>query len=300
MPAEQAVVDRRYLVASMWASGALGALGVVWGIASRSQMVLLDGAYAVVGIALSWLLLRASSVAERGPTEKYPYGLHAATPAAVGIQGFVLLATLLYAMYEAVLSIRSGGSDVTAGWAMAYGVIVTVASVAFTRWITRAAGASDVLIAESSAWRLATWRGVGMVVGFGALAVLDRSGWSDVAPYVDPVMVLVSCAALVGSPIAMVRGTVVELLEGAPGDHVLDPIVRALEEVRGEFGFDEPELFVAKVGPKLYVEVAATADARTTIVEEQAARDRLRHLLGPVPYDIWLTLELNPRPVDGP
>lgn len=288
-------MDRRYLLASMWASGVLGALGVVWGIATRSQMVLLDGAYAVVGIVLSWLLLRASSIAERGPTAKYPYGFQAATPAAVGIQGFVLVATLLYAMYEAVLSIRSGGSDVTAGWAIAYGVIVTVASVAFTRWITRAAGASDVLIAESSAWRLATWRGVGMVVGFAVLAVLERSGQTDLAPYVDPAMVLISCALLFGSPIAMIRGTVVELLEGAPADHVLDPIVAALDVVRAEHGFDEPELFVAKVGPKLYVEVSAAADARTTIVDEQAARDRLHELLEPVPYDIWLTLELHPR-----
>lgn len=295
MPAPEAEVDRRYLVASMWASGVLGALGVVWGIATRSQMVLLDGAYAVVGIVLSWLLLQASSIAERSPTAKYPYGLQAATPAAVGIQGFVLLATLLYAMYEAVLSLRSGGSDVTAGWAIAYGVIVTAASIVFTRWITRASGASDVLIAESSAWRLATWRGVGMVVGFAILAVLERSSWSEVATYVDPAMVLISCALLVGAPITMIRGTVVELLEGAPADHVLEPIVAALAEVRAEHGFDEPELFVAKVGPKLYVEVAATADARTTIVEEQAAREHLHRLLEPVPYDIWLTLELRPR-----
>ena len=300
MPAPEAVVDRRYLLASMWASGVLGALGVVWGIASRSQMVLLDGAYAVVGILLSWLLLRASSLAERGPTAKYPYGFQAATPAAVGIQGFVLLATLLYAMYEAVLSIRSGGSEVTAGWAIAYGVIITAASIVFTSWITRAAGASDVLIAESSAWRLATWRGVGMVIGFAALAVIERSSWSDVGPYVDPVMVLVSCALLVGSPLAMIRGTVVELLEGAPGAHILDPIVRALDEVRAEHGFDEPELYVAKVGPKLYVEVAASADADMTITQEQTARDQLKQLLEPVPYDIWLTLELRPRPSHAP
>ncbi len=292
-------MDRRYLVASMWASGALGTLGVGWGIASRSQMVLLDGAYAVVGIVLSWLLLQASLIAQREPTPAFPYGRQAATPVAVGIQGFVLLATLAYAMYEAVLTLRSGGSDVTAGWAMAYGVIVTAASVAFTGWITRAAGASDVLIAESAAWRLAAWRGVGMVVGFAVLAVLERSRWSDVAPYVDPVMVLVSCALLVGSPVAMIRGTVVELFEGAPADHVLEPITAAVDEVRAAHGFDEPELYVAKVGPKLYVEVAATADARTTITEEQAARDQLDRLLEAVPYDVWLTLELRPRPPGG-
>jgi predicted Co/Zn/Cd cation transporter (cation efflux family) len=113
-------------------------------------------------------------------------------------------------------------------------------------------------------------------------------------------MVLVSCALLVGSPIAMIRGTVVELLEGAPGADIMDPIIRALDEVRAVHGFDEPELYVAKVGPKLYVEVAASADADMTIAREQTARDQLKRLLEPVPYDIWLTLELRPRPPGTP
>jgi predicted Co/Zn/Cd cation transporter (cation efflux family) len=60
-------------------------------------MILLDGAYAVVGIALSLLLLRATTLAAHAPSSRFPYGLRAATPLAVGAQGFALLATLLYA-----------------------------------------------------------------------------------------------------------------------------------------------------------------------------------------------------------
>ena len=102
----------------------LGSIGVVWGIVSGSQMILLDGVYAVVGIVLSWLLVKASALARQGPTRNFPYGREAATPIVIGIQGFVLAATLVYAGVEAVASIRAGGSEFTPGWAIAYGFMV--------------------------------------------------------------------------------------------------------------------------------------------------------------------------------
>jgi predicted Co/Zn/Cd cation transporter (cation efflux family) len=295
VPAPDPAIDRRFLLASIRVTAGLGVLGIVWGIATRSQMILLDGAYAMVGIVLSGLLLRASAAAGREPTEQYHYGLQALTPVAVGIQGMVLLATLAYAMYEAVLTIRVGGSDVPAGWAIAYGVVVTLGSLAFTRWIERHAGASDVLVSEASAWRLATWRGVGMVVGFGLLAVIDRSAWSELGPYVDPVMVLVSGVALLRTPIQMVRATAVELLEGAPPDHVQAPIWAAVEDVARSFALADLDVSIAKVGPKLYVEVEAAGDGAMTIREEQAARDALTAALASLPYDLWLTLEVRPH-----
>jgi len=283
------------LLASIAAAAVLGCSGIVWGIASRSQMILLDGAYALVGIVLSALLLRASSLAGRGPTRRYPFGLEAATPLAIGVQGFVLLATLLYAMYEAVLSLRSGGSEVTAGWAIAYGIVVTVSSVAFTAWIARTAGSSDVLVSETAAWRIGAWRGVGMVLGFGVLALAVRQGWDGVAPYVDPVMVLVSCAALVGSPLRMIRDTAVELLEAAPPTQISEPVGRAVAELGAEYGIDEPEVHLTKLGPKLYLEVSATVDEHVTVREAHAARERLRGRLDALPYDVWLNVELRPR-----
>lgn len=299
MAAPSSYLDRRFLLASIYASAVLGTLGIVWGIATRSQMILLDGAYAVIGILLSVLLLGASSLSSRGPSRRHPFGMEGATPLAVSVQGLVLLATLLYAMYEAVLTIRSGGSDVTAGWATAYGVVVTVASGAFTVWISRAAGTSDVLIAEATAWRVAVWRGVGMIVGFGALAVVEARDGSRVAPYIDPAMVLISCAALFGAPLAMIRDTGKELLEAAPPDEVQRPIAAAVAAVGRLHGLDDPTLYVTKLGGKVYVEVAAEADGALTITDEQAARDDLRRRLADLPYDIWLNVELSPRSESG-
>ena len=42
----------------------LGAVGLFWGVISQSQMIMLDGVYAVLGLLVSWLLLMASGLAQ--------------------------------------------------------------------------------------------------------------------------------------------------------------------------------------------------------------------------------------------
>jgi cation diffusion facilitator family transporter len=294
MPDRDRAAERPVLLVSIVASAILGALGIVWGIASRSQMILLDGAYAFVGIVLSGLLLFASSLSEREPSRRYPFGMEAATPLAIFVQGAVLTATLLYAAYEAVLTIRDGGSDVTAGWAIAYGIVVTVASVAVAIWMARVTGSSDLLASETAGWRVAAWRGVGMVAGFALLAAVDGSSWSEAGPYIDPVMVLVSCVLLVGTPVRMVRTTLTELLEGAPPDTTRAAVEAALAELVEAFGLRDPVLYSTKVGPKLYVELEAAADPTVTIAQVAQVREDLHRRLADLPYELWLTVELTP------
>ena len=55
-------------------------------------------------------------------------------------------------------------------------------------WLRSGAGASDLLATETAAWRVSAFRGLGMVVGFAAMAALVRNGRDDIARYVDPAM----------------------------------------------------------------------------------------------------------------
>jgi cation diffusion facilitator family transporter len=288
-------VERRALLTSIGVTAAIGALGIVWGILSGSQMILLDGIYALVGILVSWMLLLASGLAASEPNRRYPYGRESVTPLVIGVQGFVLLGTLVYAASEAVFSLRSGGSDVTPMWAIVYALITTVWSLATWRWLRGVTGRSDLLNAETTAWRVAALRGVGMVVGFSILAVLAGSRWDRAAPYVDPVMVLVTCAIFIPAPIRMVRDTIIELLEGAPHESIQRPVLDNVEAVSTRFDLDPPQVLMSKVGPKLYVEVEGMVDPAVTVAQQQQVRDDLLDRLDSLPYEIWLNLELVPR-----
>lgn len=287
--------ERKALTFSIAATTILGALGIVWGVLSGSQMILLDGAYGIVGTITSWLLLKASALSVEGPSRRYPFGRESATPLAIGVQGFVMFATLLYAGYEALLVIVDGGSEVTAGPAIVYAVIVTASCVGVWLWLQRTARGSELLLAEATGWRIAALRGVGMVVGFALLMVLVDSRWEDAAPYVDPGMVLLTCALFIATPIGMMRSTIVELMEGSPGHHIQGPVDEAVAAVVKAYDLDTPDVRVNKIGPKLYVEINGTAGPDVTIKQEHEVRENLRERLEALPYEIWLNLELLPR-----
>jgi predicted Co/Zn/Cd cation transporter (cation efflux family) len=291
-------VERHSLLWSMVITAVLGVLGVIWGVVSESQMILLDGVYAVLGLLVTWLLLMASGLAQAEPSHRYPYGRESLTPLVIGVQGFVLLATLGYAAFDATLTIREGGSTVDPGWAIVYSVLTTVGSVATWLWLRSRARHSDVLGSESTAWKIGALRGVGMIAGFTLMAAIAGTSLDDLVPYIDPIMVLVTCAVFIPAPIGMVRVTIVELLEGAPSAEVQQPVLEAVEQVRARFDLDEPTVLMSKVGPKLYVEVNGVVDADVTVAQEHDVRLALGERLNLLPYDVWLTAEFSPRTVD--
>jgi predicted Co/Zn/Cd cation transporter (cation efflux family) len=297
MAAADVAVERHALLWSMAITSVLGALGVLWGIISESQMILLDGVYAVIGLLVSWLLLMASALAQSEPSRRYPYGRESLTPLVIGVQGFVLLATLGYAGVDAVLTIRDGGAAVTPGWAIVYSVVTTVGSLATWYWLRARAVASnsDVLTSEATAWRIGALRGSGMVVGFTAMALIIGTTIDEVVPYIDPGLVLITCIVFLPAPIRMVRETIVELLEGAPSPDVQDPVLAVVADVRRQFDLDEPEVLMTKLGPKLYVDVSGVVSPDVTVAQEHEVRQTLNDRLDTLPYDIWLNVELTPR-----
>lgn len=107
--------ERKTLRYSLMVATALAVMAAVWGWISQSQVILLDGVYALIGMVLTWMSLRVSRIADSGPTARFPFGKEALIPVVIAIQGMALLATLAYAGVEAVRVILAGGADVTPG-----------------------------------------------------------------------------------------------------------------------------------------------------------------------------------------
>ena len=303
MTDDTGAMEQSALRGSMAATAGLGLIGVAWGILSGSQAILLDGAYGVIGIAVTWLLIQAGRIAREDPSRAYPFGRESVTPLAVGIQGFVLLATLAYAAYEAVMTIRLGGSEVTPGPALLYSGIATISSIGVWIWLRGRAKDSELVASEGTAWKLSAARGVAMLIGFTLLLAVTGTALDPVGPYIDPVLVVLSCLFLLPSPLAMVRDTARELLEAGPPVEIRDRVDTSVTAVLARHAVTRPDIRLAKVGGKLYVEIVARAAATMTIAEEHAIRTEAETSLADLPYEAWLTLELVPPEAileDGP
>lgn len=292
--ADVAALERRWLLVSLVATISLAVLAVAWGIVSGSQIILFDGMYAVVGIVLVVLSLRASRLVAAGPSEDYPFGREALSPLVIGIQGVAVVATCAYASVNAVLVIVSGGSDISANSALVYGVITLLASVVVWIALRTPSRRSGLLAAESAQWLTSVLLGVALVVAFTAVVLLERSGHREIGRYVDPALVLLACAVLAPIPVRMIRTTLAELLEHAPDPEIREQIHAAVRAVRARFDLGEPYVRATKVGPKLYVEVDFVVDpTEWSVAEEDAVRHALQDELATLPHDPWLTLELT-------
>jgi predicted Co/Zn/Cd cation transporter (cation efflux family) len=286
--------ERHALIVSIFATAGISFLGILWGLAIGSQMILFDGFVGLIGIITSGLLLRASMVASRKPSRLFPFGQQSTTPLVIGIQGFVILATLAYAAVESAITIRNGGSHFSPMVAIPYGVIAAVASIAIAWWLRRQVRDSELIKAESTAWMIGGLRGVGMIAGFAFMLLIDGSTWDAAVPFIDPAMVLLTCVIFIRPPLKMLRTTIHELLEGAPDPEVQSPVLEAIEDVKNQFNLAEPVIRINKLGSKLYVGVDAYADPAMTIAEENEIRTLLEEKLEKLPYQIWLNLDLLP------
>lgn len=295
MPDEK--LRRRELVmlsGSLAASIVFGALGVVWGIAASSSVILFDGVYSLFGTTLTGVSILAGHAAGRAPTKDFPYGLAVMVPIAVLIQGAGLLGALVYAATDAVSTLVDGGSEVSALGIGLYGVVTLLGAMAVTWWLSRSAAISDLVGAEAQQWRASTVLSAAIVAGSAAALLLTWWGVHTAARYVDPVLVLLIVVLLVKVPLVMVRNALREILEGAPPAALRATIDETIRAARQRFDLPEPTVRATKTGGRVYLDVVFVVghgiwdidgedEVRRAIIE-QFRDDR---------YELWADIELT-------
>lgn len=291
------VSERRALLLSLVATSVLSAGAIVWGVLSGARVILFDGVYMLASVVLVSVSLLASRAATSAPTREYPFGRHGATPLAVALQGSALLGTVVYGAADAIGVLAGGGSEAAAGSVLAYGVLTAVISALIMLALRRTAQDSDLARAELVSWRAGTLLSLVVAIGGAVALVLTRTGARQAASYVDPVLVLVACAAIAPMAISLVRDGVRELLEAAPTPDVRQDIEALVDAARAEHDLPDPTIRSTVLGQRLYVEVDfVVAPGRWTVDDEDTIRHAVLDRLQTLAFQVWATVELTTDP----
>lgn len=86
-----------------------------------------------------------------------------------------------------------------------------------------------------------------MTIGALAAVVLAALSFTVILDYIDPILVLVSCALVAPCPGRLLRYGVLELLEAAPEPTIAARIDEVITEVGGRFGLGESVVRSAKL-----------------------------------------------------
>jgi cation diffusion facilitator family transporter len=278
--------DARALFVSMWASVAFAVVSLVWGLALGSQLIVFDGLYSFASVGLSLLAVLALRTAGKGADERYPWGREAWEPVAIVIKAAALGALCVYAVVGAVGELLRGGREVEAGWAVLYAVLATVAGAAVSLYLRRRARhGSDLLRAEAAEWLGDTLLSLGVLAGFLLALVLERTGQTRLAGYVDPAMVAVISLLFLRVPAKLLGAAMREVLAMAPPVGLVAQVRERVDDVRLRYGFAESFLRCGKVGARLDVEVDFVVDDASraqTVREFDDVRADLHEQLTPL------------------
>lgn len=225
--------ERNLLKFSTFACFCFAALGIGLGLWAGSMVIVFDGAYSLVGLALSLMALAASTYI-RKPSGKNGKPVSAQKAAVIEslvvlIKGLVVAVVCVVSLTSAIDALFEGGREVNAGFALVFGVVNVAGCLATYFAVSKHSGKrpSAILKAESSQWLMDTVISAAVLVGFLVATVLMMTDFSEYAVYADPVMVILASVYFATVPVKMISESVSKLVKLYQADN---------EKVRGGRG----------------------------------------------------------------
>jgi predicted Co/Zn/Cd cation transporter (cation efflux family) len=107
-PTELEATERSLLVFSAWMGVFFAVLGVGWGVAIQSGIILFDGIYSSFSILLTLLSIVALRALGKPDDVRYPFGRAVIEPLIVSMRSVAIISLCAYAALTAVLDIVRG------------------------------------------------------------------------------------------------------------------------------------------------------------------------------------------------
>ncbi|ANO34917.1 cation transporter [Vibrio breoganii] len=206
--------ERRILVYSALLTLGFAVSGIVLGNWVGSMVIIFDGAYSLISLALTLLSLLAATLMARPNSKRFPNGLAALEPIVIAIKGAVILGLVCISLYSAIHSVIDGGREIDTSIATLFGLINVIGCA--IGWTMLAKKNKDIdsglIAAEVKQWQMDTLISVAVLLGFVAAWIMLQTSLSPYATYADPVMMLLMAGYFIKVPAVMLKEAISELL----------------------------------------------------------------------------------------
>jgi cation diffusion facilitator family transporter len=227
--AEQARQGVRAALMAMGVSAALGAVKVTVGVVGHSYALIADGVESLLDVAGSLAVWGGLKIAATDPNQRFPYGYGKAE----ALAGLVIAVGLV--VTAAGLAVQSVREIITphrtpAWYTLPVLLAVVVAKELLFRRLLRTAGEIDSRAVESDAWHHRSDALTSLAAAIGiSVALWGGRGYESA----DDWAALAACGLIAFNGALLLRGSLAEVLDAAPDDHLLAQIRGTAEGVDG-------------------------------------------------------------------
>lgn len=289
--------EKRLLTFSVYGAVAFAFGGIIVGILVSSQMILFDGLYSLISVALSMLSLYAAAFMSKKDTKNYPFGKSMIEPLVILIKYTAITILVAGSFITALLALFTGGREMILGAAMMYSAFATLVCLLFLLWFRQASKRSKtgLIKAEQNQWMMDTLVSTGVLTGFLLAGLLSLSDTlSFLVPYTDPVMVLLVTGYFIRVPVVEMKKALHELLEMRLDHEQASPIERKVKEIEDRFGMKESFIRLSRTGNVIWIEIDYVIEP-DSIVDSVKMQDQIRgEIAAAVGKDThWLTVSFT-------
>ncbi|QQE13107.1 cation transporter [Planctomycetota bacterium] len=278
----------------------LGALfyalvGIGWGVAIGSNIILFDGLYSILGVTLTSLALYVNTLARKPEDKRFPFGRQQLIPFALSMRSGVLLFLCLYAGISALLNMLSGGHEVNAKSATLYATLSTSGCLIvwlLLRGVQRKSG-SEMVKVESHQWLLDTMLSAAVLIGFLIDLAIQPTRWAWLSLYIDSGMVLLACMVFAPMPLVQMLKGVGELLMIGLSHEMRERVDETVRDVLKAYDVKTYVLRATKGGDMVTVELDIVLPREYeigTVEKLDEVREKIEQSLGFLTGTLWLSV----------
>jgi cation diffusion facilitator family transporter len=216
---------------------------------SDSQAILLDGLFNLTYFMAALFTIKVSRLVLRGDDARFPYGYSFFEPLVNGIKGLLILGVSIMALIGALQALLSGGRNIEAGIATAYGVFASTTGW-FLAWVTHRGYkhcGSPLVKADADGWIVNASISTAVLLAFITIWMIKGTSLEYLAPYIDPALVLVVVLISLSVPIRMAWTALMSLLNRAASPEINEKITSLVKESLVELPVEE--VFVRVIQP---------------------------------------------------
>ncbi|WP_170759565.1 cation transporter [Ruegeria lacuscaerulensis] len=263
-PDRKKQLESRSLIVAMVGNLFMGAAGILAGILSNSNAIMMDGLYSMIGFGSAYLGRRISFRIDAGPDKRRPFGYAADEAIFSTFRSLSLLGLVLFAITNATKNIYSYFNGMVPEPLVFAPMFVYFAAIgltciflwAFHYFTWRQTGkSSSILRLESKAALFDGLFTAAAGVGLGAIYLFRDGPLAAIAPVGDSIIVLFLCLLAIGTYVREFQGGLGELANVSARPELLATARRALRAAIADDGGALRDMSVTKQGRTVLVTI---------------------------------------------
>jgi predicted Co/Zn/Cd cation transporter (cation efflux family) len=270
-------------------------LGVFWGLAIQSGVILFDGIYSGFSIILSILSIIALHLVNQPDDQSFQFGRMAFEPLVIALKSIVIVGVCSYGIVTSSILILHGGSTSSSSHLGMLYAVISIAACLFSWLYLRVRGRDmpDLVQAESEQWLIDTVVSTVVLLSFLASHLMSATPYEFIVPYIDPGMVVLASVYFIRVPLARLIASIRELLLMAPEGDMQAQLSTRVESIARAHNYTEAVIRSSKIGRELAVDITFLAppdSGKVAIDTLDNIRAEVEQSLSELGYKLWMNI----------